>query len=113
NNNNNHNNNFNDNDGQYENIDGESDDNNERAMKKKQKNEWSLTEQITPFQMLKRSNQKWVWDLAFSADSQYVFTASSDHYVRLWSVYSGQMTREYSGHQKAVTALAFADVFVE
>nr|XP_027195046.1 WD repeat-containing protein 48 homolog [Dermatophagoides pteronyssinus] len=109
----NNDNNFNDND-QYENGGGELYDNNERtAVKKKQKNEWSLTEQITPFQMLKRTNQRWVWDLAFSADSQYVFTASSDHYVRLWSVYSGQMTREFSGHQKAVTALAFSDVFVE
>ncbi|KAH9511567.1 Target of rapamycin complex subunit lst8 [Dermatophagoides farinae] len=117
--NHNNNNNFIDDNDHYENGGGESDDNNngggnsERRVKKKQKNEWSLTEQITPFQTLKRPNQKWVWDLAFSADSQYVFTASSDHYVRLWSVYSGQMTREYSGHQKAVTALAFSDVFVE
>ena len=70
----NNDNNFNDND-QYENGGGELYDNNERtAVKKKQKNEWSLTEQITPFQMLKRTNQRWVWDLAFSADSQYVFT---------------------------------------
>ena len=30
--------------------------------------------------------QRWVWDIAFSADSQYLFTASSDNLARLSSI---------------------------
>lgn len=38
------------------------------------KNEWSYTNQLAPLKVLQTPNQKWVWDIAFSADSQYVFT---------------------------------------
>jgi len=58
---------------------------------------------------LKDHNQRWVWDLAFSADSQYIVTASSDNNARLWNVESFEIRREYSGHQKALTCLAFRD----
>jgi len=58
---------------------------------------------------MEAKTQRWVWDLAFSADSQYIFTASSDHLSRLWSVQDGCVKREYDGHQKAVTCLAFRD----
>ena len=51
-----------------------------------------------------------MWDLGFTADSQYLFTASSDHVARLWSLESGTVKREYQGHQKAVTSLAFRDI---
>lgn len=30
--------------------------------------------------------------------------------ARLWSVEQGAVKREFNGHQKAVTALAFSDV---
>ncbi|XP_054270856.1 target of rapamycin complex subunit lst8 [Macrosteles quadrilineatus] len=60
-------------------------------------------------QELKTEAQRWVWDLAFSADSQYILTASSDNCARLWSVEKGTVQREYTGHQKAVMALAFCD----
>lgn len=60
-------------------------------------------------QELKTEAQRWVWDVAFSADSQYIITASSDNCARLWNVETGAVEREYSGHQKAVTALAFCD----
>lgn len=53
--------------------------------------------------------QKWVWDAAFTNDSQYVITASSDGLARLWCIETGDVEREYSGHQKAITALAFSD----
>lgn len=69
---------------------------------------WKATE-VTPMVELKDVNQRWVWDVAFSADSQYAITASSDNLARLWSVTTGEMKREYSGHQKALTALAFRD----
>lgn len=58
---------------------------------------------------LKENNQRWVWDCAFSGDSQYIITASSDNMARLWTVESGEVKREYSGHQKAVVCLAFRD----
>lgn len=35
--------------------------------------------------------------------------ASSDGVARLWNVSTGAVEREYQGHQKAVTALAFRD----
>ncbi|KAG1700940.1 Target of rapamycin complex subunit lst8 [Nymphon striatum] len=59
---------------------------------------------------LKNTNlQRWVWDIAFSSDSQYAITASSDAIVKLWHIDSGEVKREYSGHQKAVSCLAFRD----
>lgn len=60
-------------------------------------------------QELRCDAQRWVWNAAFSADSQYLLTASSDGAARLWNVQTGSVEREYNGHQKAVTALAFRD----
>jgi WD40 repeat protein len=31
-------------------------------------------------------HQRWVWDAAFSADSNYLVTASSDHSAKLWEL---------------------------
>lgn len=64
---------------------------------------------LAPYKVLTSENQKWVWDVAFSADSQFLVTASSESVVRLWHVESAETRREYTGHQKAVTALAFSD----
>ena len=36
-------------------------------------------------------------------------SASSDNMARLWNLDQGEVVREYSGHQKAVVALAFRD----
>ena len=52
----------------------------------------------------------WVWDLDFTADSQYVVSASSDSVARLWSLRTGEMRREYTAHQKPLTSLAFRDL---
>ncbi|GJQ84010.1 hypothetical protein Trydic_g10477 [Trypoxylus dichotomus] len=71
------------------------------------------TSDYTLVQELKQENQRWVWDAAFSSDSQYVFTASSDNFAKLWNIKTGKLEREYTGHQKAVTALAFRDALVE
>jgi len=70
---------------------------------------WS-TDDFTKVQDLTCESQRWVWDLGWSTDSQYLVTASSDNSARLWSVQSGQVRREYQGHQKAVTCVAFRDV---
>jgi len=55
-------------------------------------------------------HQRWVWDMAWSADSEYLFTASSDNTARLWSLATGGVKREYQGHQKALTSIAFRDI---
>lgn len=39
----------------------------------------------------------------------FFLTASSDNLARLWCVETGEIKREYSGHQKAVVCLAFND----
>lgn len=67
----------------------------------------------TPFilflQDLHVDKQQWVWDLAFSADSQYLLTASSDKMARLWSLPTNEVKCEYVGHTMNVTCIAFRD----
>lgn len=55
------------------------------------------------------SHQRWVWDCAFSADSAYLVTVSSDHYARLWELSSGQIIRQYSGHHRGAVCVALND----
>jgi G protein beta subunit-like protein len=52
---------------------------------------------------------RWVWDAVFSADSAYLVTASSDNSARLWDLNAGETIRTYTGHHKAVTAIALSD----
>ncbi|XP_073980769.1 MTOR associated protein, LST8 isoform X1 [Rhodnius prolixus] len=68
------------------------------------------TDNFTLVQELKLDSQRWVWDVAFSADSKYVITASSDGVARLWNLENGTIEREYTGHQKPITALAYSDI---
>jgi target of rapamycin complex subunit LST8 len=65
---------------------------------------------FSPVRECKDVNQKWVWDMAFSCDSSLLFTASSDKVARLWRVQTGQVIREYTGHQKPIVCLAYSDV---
>lgn len=69
---------------------------------------WKVAD-ILPLSELSNANQRWVWDVAFSSDAQFLITASSDSIARLWSVASAEVKREFSGHQKALTALSFRD----
>jgi target of rapamycin complex subunit LST8 len=62
---------------------------------------WELTQTL--------ANQKWVWDAAFCADSSYLVTASSDGVARLWNLRTGNVVRQYRGHQSAVTCVALND----
>ncbi|KAK0097802.1 hypothetical protein PV326_013643 [Microctonus aethiopoides] len=70
------------------------------------------TSDFSEMQALQHESKRWVWDAEFSADSQYIFTASSDGVARLWNVTTGGIEREYQGHQKALTALAFRDQII-
>lgn len=53
--------------------------------------------------------QYWCWDLAFTCDSRYLFTASSDKLAQLWSVQTGEWKKDYIGHNKLVVCIAFSD----
>lgn len=55
------------------------------------------------------NHQRWVWDCAFSADSAYLVTVSSDHYARLWELATGQIIRQYSGHHRGAVCVALND----
>ncbi|KAJ2441680.1 TOR complex subunit lst8 [Coemansia sp. RSA 2424] len=54
-------------------------------------------------------HHRWVWDAAFSSDSGYLVTVSSDTYAALWDVSSGSVIREFKGHGKAVVCVALND----
>jgi G protein beta subunit-like protein len=54
-------------------------------------------------------HKKWVWDCVFSADSSYLVTASSDQTARLFNLRSGDVVRQYIGHQSSVTCVALND----
>ncbi|CAD6887906.1 unnamed protein product [Tilletia controversa] len=56
-----------------------------------------------------KGHQRWVWDLAFSADSGFLVSASSDHAGRLWDINTGETVRTYNGHDKAIVAVALND----
>jgi len=65
-------------------------------------NTWGLSSTLA-------RHTKWVWDAVFSADSSYLVTASSDASARLWNLRSGDVVRQYTGHQGAVTCVALND----
>ena len=58
-------------------------------------------------------HSNWVWDAAFSADSSFVLTGASDNTARLWDATTGEMISIYSGHVKAITAVAINDSIAE
>ena len=56
-----------------------------------------------------QGHNRWVWDCAFSANSAYLISSSSDNTSKLWAINSGETLRQYNGHVKSVTSLAFCD----
>jgi predicted CXXCH cytochrome family protein len=46
--------------------------------------------------------------ISFNSDGTKVLTGSTDKLARLWQVSSGQLLKEYSGHENAVTTVMFA-----
>ncbi|PVU92730.1 hypothetical protein BB561_003652 [Smittium simulii] len=51
----------------------------------------------------------WVWDAAFSNDSGYLVTVSSDKTAALWDVMRGKVIREFIGHEKGVLCVSLND----
>ncbi|KAI6178655.1 Target of rapamycin complex subunit LST8 [Aphelenchoides besseyi] len=69
---------------------------------------WSATE----YKLLKSiviPGKKWVWECAFTNDSKYMITASSDALLRMYDLEKSQIARTYQGHSMAITAMAFKD----
>ncbi|KAJ1724038.1 TOR complex subunit lst8 [Coemansia erecta] len=54
-------------------------------------------------------HHRWVWDAAFSSDSGYLVTVSTDTRAALWDVNSGEVIRQFKGHQKGVVCVALND----
>jgi G protein beta subunit-like protein len=76
---------------------------------------WELTQNLkpdrdtAPASSSRSSKVGWVWDAAFCADSSYLVTASSDATARLWNLRTGDVVRQYHGHQNALTCVALND----
>lgn len=70
---------------------------------------WSTTNYRFAFDKALLGHQRWVWDVAFSADSAYLVTASSDHVARLWELATGETVRQYNGHHRAIVSVALND----
>lgn len=56
---------------------------------------------------------KWVWDCAFSCDSEYIITASSDLTTKIWQTDSAAVLRTLKGHKAAVTSLSINDIAID
>ena len=67
------------------------------------------TRKPLPLETTLEQHQRWVWDCAFSADSAYLVTVSSDHKARLWELGSSNIIREYSGHHRGAVCVALND----
>ncbi|KAK4535579.1 hypothetical protein CDCA_CDCA05G1604 [Cyanidium caldarium] len=53
-------------------------------------------------------HQRWVWDLVFSDNSEFLFSCSSDKRACLWELSSGSVIRTYDAHKLAITAVALS-----
>lgn len=51
----------------------------------------------------------WVWDCAFTANSDYLLSVSTDTIIRIWDIATGDLKRPLKGHTKGITSLAFSD----
>ncbi|KAJ2691530.1 TOR complex subunit lst8, partial [Coemansia spiralis] len=54
-------------------------------------------------------HNRWVWDAAFSSDSRYLVTVSTDTRAALWDVATGEIIREFKSHQKGIVCVALND----
>ncbi|CAF0972394.1 unnamed protein product [Adineta steineri] len=67
---------------------------------------WRTSDLTCQYELKHDKLNNWVWDCAFTSDSLFVVTVCSDGKARLWSTETGDITKEYIGHQKPATCLA-------
>jgi len=68
------------------------------------------TESDMPTVGILDNHTRWVWGVAFTSDSEHLFSASSDMTAVLVHIESGKVSTTFEGHQKAITCLAIAEV---
>ena len=75
---------------------------------------WSIDKQSKSISLSSTlsGHTNWIWDAAFSADSSFILTGSSDNTARLWDMSAGEVICIYSGHSKAITAVAINDTIL-
>uniref|UniRef100_A0A0N5A961 Target of rapamycin complex subunit lst8 n=1 Tax=Syphacia muris TaxID=451379 RepID=A0A0N5A961_9BILA len=76
---------------------------------------WNLADLTKPLDTISVRNCSggeaiWIWDCAFTYDAQALFTISGKQ-IRLWDATSKKLLRQFQGHSKTITALAFRDAF--
>jgi WD40 repeat protein len=49
-----------------------------------------------------KGHQKWVWDAAFSVDSDYLITGSSDCIAKIWDIKEAKDIRNLRSHKKGI-----------
>lgn len=72
---------------------------------------WSIDSAQKTVQLYKslQGHSNWLWDVVFSADSSFLVSVASDGSARLWDVEGAECICIYSGHGKALTAVAMND----
>ena len=74
---------------------------------------WQVPDELEKPWLLSKTmtgHHRWVWDVAFAQDSQYIVSVSSDHMGRLWDVNKEKSIVSYSGHHKPVTCVVLDEV---
>jgi target of rapamycin complex subunit LST8 len=52
---------------------------------------------------------KWVWDCQFLQDSNKIITVSSDGFLKVWDITTGNLLKSVTQHMKAVICCALHD----
>ena len=68
---------------------------------------WNFSDFTHRTTLTEETQKKWIWDAAFTSDSQYVVTGGTDKTYRTWDVENGaKVYSNDSTHKKGITALA-------
>jgi WD40 repeat protein len=67
---------------------------------------------MSTFKLLKelKKHSKWVWDIAFSSDGDFLVSGSSDSTMMLWDLKKFEDIKTYTGHQKSIVTISFNDI---